>query len=736
MKKVIYLLTALLISGSTLLGNTIYQGQNKRVSQKEQAQKEFIFNSENVTRAPEVSNYVEKKSQNGLMSVRSERYKNLVTQLGNSIFNWNYEQTMATPISYDPSFGDQGLVAIMNMEPDYSLSGPSEGPKMLTLSMYYSTDAGMNWTSRDSLGFYSTTQDYYTSPSIGIVNTDQSQTAGGLASGQKETFDYVIYSRKYSTTGGTYNGMGLYINLASEPDAFVSNFRNPSTNLSPDVQMWGFAAGTATNAVGKSGVYFVSQLSPDPFDQFQYGYYGSIGLSTSDGGNITGDNVPAQFWADKFRSSPNLGSSFQNRPLISSDNVGNVYVAANNILADDIEVRTPVVWKSTDGGTTWAEPNKCPKVVMDEVGNNLKAGSEGYQTIGYSQESFIAYGDDKYSFIMRVGTFANDIYIGLHVIELNYENGVWSGRKVADIAESMEGQYAVPSWLSYTPRLATRFGFSDTTQLPLMAETNNRGHELEAAITADGNSLVVKYLDWDGSRTVTYDSSYVFYTTGENEFGLEDTIPGSITYDIPNDIFIVSRDINNDSWGEEFNSTNDEWNYRNTFMPKIVPSKTNVPIALSNSTQVSPTSTSRYRNSIGKLPLSLWSQVSWYWFQNIDVITLDGTKNASPGPSAWEPDYVANVRNTVNNDFKLFEPYPNPSRDGNVEIMFNLNHSGYVTITITDAMGRIVATPLEGQYGQGNKGFNLNTTQFATGTYFVNVTVGNNTATKILNIVN
>jgi len=745
MKKVIYLLTALIISGGSVFGNSIYQGQNKSIHQKVNPAKTNQFNIDNVLEGPKVSNYVETKSQNRLLNVGDNRYTNLVTSLGNSIFNWNYEQTIATPISYDPTFGDKGMVAIMNMEPDYRIprGDGGGGPSQLTLSMYYSLDGGMNWTSRDSIGYYDTESYYYTSPALGIVNTNQSQTAGGLTSGQKETFDYVIYSRKFLVNGGTYDGMGLYINLDLYDEAYVTDLTKPSTNQSPDQQMWGFAAATSSNAVGNSGVYFVSQLSPNPFDQYQFGYYGSIGVNTSDEGNFTGDNVPPQFWADKFRPSPALGSSYQTRPLISADATGNIYVAANNIMADDIEVRTPVVWKSTNGGTTWAEPNKCPKAVMDEIGNSLKTGSEGYQSLGYSQESFVAYGDDKYSYIMRVGTYANDIYIGIHVIELNYENGVWSGRKVADIAETMEGSYAIPSWLSYTTRIGERFGFGDTTQLPLMAETNNRGHELEAAVTADGNSLVVKYLDWDGSRTVTFkdpttdkDSTYIYYTTGLNEFGLEDTIPVQATYDIPNDIFVVSRDISANKWGEEFNATNDEWNYRNTFMPKVVPSKTNIPIALSNSSIVSPTGTDRRRNSIGKLPLSLWSQVSWYWYQNIDVLTLDGTKNAEAGPSPWEPGFIKSVKNTVNNDFKLFEPYPNPSRDGSVEIMFNMNHPGYVTVTISDAMGRTIATPLQGQLGSGNKGFTFNTSEIANGTYFINVTMGNNTATKILNIVN
>jgi len=735
MKKVLYLLLALTIANASLIAGNTLQNKYGQPIKADANQFQSKMDNENVQLGPVLKEQHKKYQQ--YQGVSADRWTNLVTVLGNSIFNWNYQQTVTNPISYDPTFGDKGMVAIMNMEPDYSIPGPGGGggPGRLTLSMYYSLDGGFNWTSRDSIGFYPTTPYYYTAPSIGIVNTEQSQEATGLETGVKENFDYVIYSRNYSSTEFTYSGMGMFINLAEESEPFVSDFRNPEINNSPDVQMWGFASSAASPAVGNSGIYFVSMMSPDPFDSYQYGLYGNIGLYTSTGGEIRGNAVQPQWWADKFRPSTALGSSYQNRPYIDTDPEGNVYVAANNFFADDIEVRIPAVWKSTDGGQSFSEPNKCPVAVINELANTLGEGTNGWFPISYSQDAFVAYGNDKYSYIMRVVSQVGEDSQGLHIIEVNYDNGVWSARKVADVSENIGNGLSLPTWLSFETRIGQRFGFADTNQLSLMEEVNNRGHELEAAVTADGSSLVVKYLDWSGSKTVTFkgqsgaDTSYTYYTTGLNEFGLEDTIPVQVSYDLPNDLFICSRNVTETSWGPEYNVTNDNWNYRNTFMPKVVPSLSEIPVALSNSAIIT-NPASRWYNAIAKLDLSFWSQVSWYWFQNIDVVTLDATKNAAEGNSAW-----MSVANDVNNSFELFEPYPNPANNGTVEISFNMIKAGYAKVTVNDAMGRIIATPFEGQVSTGFKGFNLNTTNFATGTYYINVSVGNNTSTKILNVI-
>lgn len=737
MKKVLYLLLAFTIANASLIaGHKGLQNKYGQAINVENVNSEPAFNDQNVLKGPVLKNNF--KTKNNLLGVDNSRYTNLVNVLGNSSFNWNYERETANPISYDPTFGDKGMIAIMNMEPDYAQPGPGGGggPYRLTLSMYYSLDGGFNWTTRDSVGFYPTTPFYYTAPTIGITNTDQSQEAVGLESGVKEEFDYVIYARNYSSTEFTYSGMGMFINLALESEPFVSDFRNPEINNSPDPQMWGFASSAASSAVGNSGIYFVSMMSPDPFSEYQYGYYGNIGLYTSTGGEIRGNSVQPQWWADKFRPSTALGSSFQNRPVIDTDPNGNVYVASNNFFSDDTEVRIPAVWKSTNGGQSFSDPNRCPVAVIDEVAGTLADGADDWFPINYSLDAFVAYGDDQYSYFMRVVSVnAADENIGLHILEVNYTGGVWSARKVSDISENIGNGLSLPTWLSYNSRIATRFGFTDSSQVPLMEEVNLRGHELEASVTADGSALVVKYLDWAGSKTVTFkgqsgaDTSYTYYREGLNEFGLEDTIPATAAFDLPNDIFISTRNISDNSWGEEYNVTNDNWNYKATFMPKVVPSLSEIPIAVSNNTIITNPASSRY-HSIGKLNLSFWSQVSWFWFQDIDAILLDGTKNAPEGNSAW-----MSVRNDVNKDFELFDPFPNPTSNETVEISFNLNTNGFARVSINDAMGRTVAVPFEGQLASGMKGINFNTANFATGTYYINLTVGNNTATKILNVI-
>jgi hypothetical protein len=738
MKKVIYLLFALFISGATLMSADMqtYNKYGQKVSLK--VEQEVDFKNENVLLGPvsEANAFV--KSGDKLQGVPASRATTLVPQMPNSLFNWNYRQSMANPISYDPTLGQNGMIAVMNMEPDYSGPGPGGGggPSALTLSMYYSLDKGYTWTPRDSVGVYPTTPFYYTSPSMGITNTDKSMQIGGLESGVKETFDYVIYSRNFSSTDFNYTGMGMFINLGLEDEPFVSDFRNPSVNNSPDVQMWGFANVATSNADGNSGIYFISQMSPDPFELFQYGYYGNIGLSTSTGG-LTGDIVPSVFWADKFRPSTSLSGSFQTRPNLSTDQFGNLYMAANNMPSNDPDNRTPMVWKSTDGGDSWGQPNICPLAIVQEVGNNLGNGNTSYgftTNVIYSQDAFIAYGNDEYSYFIRMySADADGNGMGIHIVELSYRSGVWSGRKVADVSENIGNKQALPTWLSHFSDLSWRWGGNDSIQVPLLEQLNNRGHEIQAAVTADGNSIVVKYLDWAASKTVTFDSTYTYYTLGLNDFGLEDTIAVQVNYDLPNDIFMVTRDLSSTQWSPEYNVTNDNWNYRNTYIPAIVPSKTEVPIVMSNSTLVT-NPASRWYNAIGKLPTSFWSQVSWVWFQAIDIANVDATRNASAGPSPWD---VQSVTNTINNDFKLLDPYPNPTNlgSGDVEISFILNNPGYVKIHLTDVMGRNVGVVYEGNLNTGSHGLNYNTNNLSTGTYYLNLSVENNVATKILNVI-
>ncbi len=704
------------------------------------------FDINDVYKNPNVNlNNYSNKDKNKFLGVEPNRHYNISPLVGNSIFNWNNRHTSCTPISYEPTLGENGLIAIINLEPDYTnsvgepdfTSNPegSGPPSALNLYMYYSTDKGFSWQPKDLIGSYLTTPNFYTAPSIGIVNTNQNLEIGGLESGQKETFDYVGYIRRVNTSDARFNGMSLFINLDSEDDQFIADFRNPSVNNSPDPQMWGGGKGTSTNAPGNSGVYFISPMLPDPFENYQYGYYGYIGINTTQGG-LAGDIVHESFWVDKFRPSTSLDATFQTAPNISSDNLGNLYVAANNIPAFNTEERTPMVWKSDDGGSSWTEPNICPNAIIQEIGNNLGNGNSSYGfnlDITYSQDAFIVYAEDKYSYFMRM--FSTDVdsrIIGLHIIEVNFDNGIWTARKVADLSEHLNG-VTTPSWLSYFPRMAVKYDFDPNEKLPLFMQQNFRGNEIEAAITADGNSLVIKYTDWGPSKTVTIDPPFTYYSVGLNEFGLEDTIPVQIDYDIPNDIFITHRNLDESNWSQEFNTTNDNWNYKQTFMPEVVPSLTEIPVVVGNS-HILEDENSNFFNAINNLNISIWSQVSWNWFQSIDVLTLDGSKNANSGAAPWD---FKNVKNESNN-LTLLEPFPNPTSNshGIIEISFILESPSFVNLYLTDVMGKNVSKVFEGNLNYGTQAIKHNISNLTSGTYYINMSDGNFVETKIINVIN
>lgn len=708
------------------------------------------FDINDIYKTPEVNfdaykNQNSKTSKNHFLGVSTDRYSNLTPLIGNSIFNWNNRHTVCTPISYEPTLGENGLITIINLEPNYAnsvgepdfTSNPegSGPPSSLDVYFYYSTDKGYNWLEKDLIGSYATTPNFYTAPSLSVVNTDRALSIGGLKSGEKETFDYVAYIRRVNSSNANFNGMSLFINLDSEPEQFIADFRNPSINNSPDPQMWGGGKGTSTNADGNSGVYFISAMLPDPFDFYQYGYYGNIGLNTTVGG-LAGDIVPNAFWVDKFRPSTDVNATFQTAPNISSDNLGNVYVAANNISAMNPDVRSPMVWKSTNGGETWIEPNICPNAIIQEVGNNLGNGNASYgfnNSIVYSQDAFIVYGENKYSYFMRMySTDFDSRIIGLHIIELNYDNNIWTARKVADLCENLNG-VVIPSWLSYIPRLADRFDFNPLERLPLFAQSNNRGNEIQAAVTADGNSLVLKYIDWGSSKTVSINPPFTYYTEGLNEFGLEDTIAVTVDYDIPNDIFITHRNINQSNWSQEFNTTNDNWNYKQTFMPEVVPSITEIPVAVGNS-HLLQDANSRFYNAINSLNVSIWSQVSWNWFQSIDVLTLDGSRNANSGPAPW--DFKSVIDKTDN--FKLLEPFPNPTSnsEGFIEVSFNLDTPSYIKIHLSDLLGNNVSNVFEGNLNSGTQSINHKIANLPSGTYLLNMSDGKTIKTKIINVIN
>lgn len=83
------------------------------------------------------------------------------------------------------------------------------------------------------------------------------------------------------------------------------------------------------------------------------------------------------------------------------------------------------------------------------------------------------------------------------------------------------------------------------------------------------------------------------------------------------------------------------------------------------------------------------------------------------------------------NTVSLASAYPNPS-NGNSFVDYALKADAKVTLNITDITGKVVMSINEGNKQQGEYRVNLNTTELAAGTYFININANDAKATSKL----
>ena len=102
---------------------------------------------------------------------------------------------------------------------------------------------------------------------------------------------------------------------------------------------------------------------------------------------------------------------------------------------------------------------------------------------------------------------------------------------------------------------------------------------------------------------------------------------------------------------------------------------------------------------------------------------------------------VTNVGVSVNDNetvstsqFSLSAPTPNPAAD-NFSFSFTTQKSGNATITVSDALGRTVATLFDNYLEPGTHARNVSTSQFVPGVYYVSLTLEGQTLTKAVSVM-
>jgi len=95
---------------------------------------------------------------------------------------------------------------------------------------------------------------------------------------------------------------------------------------------------------------------------------------------------------------------------------------------------------------------------------------------------------------------------------------------------------------------------------------------------------------------------------------------------------------------------------------------------------------------------------------------------------------IKKIDTEVPEGFNLYQNYPNPFNP-NTNIKFQIKESGFVTLKIYDTAGREIETLVNTELRQGVYAVNFSGGNLSSGTYFYKLNTGNNTQTKVMELI-
>lgn len=442
-------------------------------------------------------------------------------------------------------------------------------------------------------------------------------------------------------------------------------------------------------------IHAAGMLDPEPTAQYgTYGYF-NFNLVVEDFGQLP--TIPSAWAGDQWRPSPSLTGSFNAPMALSGDKDGTLYAVFNNNTADNQDVRTVEVSKSTDQGKTWSSLNVMPSNLISQFAQ-ATGGDVSYQptvrpnfNTPYDGGSLIVTGPDQFSYFYRLATGKTnpndptllDTVLSFNIVEAKYDKGTWTLTRVAEL--NSYGFLMV----------SVQDSISQSIGAPaIQVSGNGRGHELQSAITADGNNIVVKWVDINPDRPKQFTGVRVFDGPTNNLYTEVDTL----TELFDTDIFITSRATNSNSWAAAKNVTDDDDMAFRTYMPDVVKSINDVPIVRILGTATG-TITSQLPKPVAQLVFTAGSTVD---FGTTAVVSVDD--------------------NDQKYTFSMSSISPNPV-SGAAQVSFTLDRAATVAIEVYDMLGAQVGAVAPQQLPAGSHGVNVNASTFAAGTYNVALVV-------------
>ena len=331
--------------------------------------------------------------------------------------------------------------------------------------------------------------------------------------------------------------------------------------------------------------------------------------------------------------------------------------------------------------------------------------------IPYQQHGFMVLGKDKFSFFVIL-EFKNGAGNEYDVVEIYKSNGTWGITKVADMAATKDPyQFGVYRIIDIN-NLANYPAVDD-----YVFETPG-GSQLQLAKTADGLNIVAKWIDCSGD-SVEFTPAVSLKMYASDNVTVNTLNLGVVQ---ATDVFMSYRSVDGFTWSQAKNVTNNMTDSNFTkyaYMPNIVPDLKHIPVLSVGGVQGSYPNPAVPRNAYPKVLMNWIDDGNWQQYRKFTVADIGSTPVNEPAKTI---------------DFKLNSIFPNPAQDV-AELSFNTDASAQVNVDLYTVLGQKVKNVYNSYLESGIHGINITTSDLSSGSYFVKISVGSNTATTVLNVV-
>ncbi len=626
-------------------------------------------------------------------------YRTILTSSFNTSF-FSYFQP-SNPLAYDPTSGIMALAA--------SSLTASGGDMTLRIS----TNNGSTWTPRVLIP--ANQNRIVLMPQVAISNPDAEKT---------DLTKMVVIAN-----GANYdnNGAGSYQNARSSTaavliageDPLVEEMKNPD-NASDYSYTFSGKLINFDDAKG-GGILWSGTLDVGDPAVAQAGQHG-VWVYGNGAGDFTVRSVPAKWSpvADIFYLPPGatLGGNYSSPMVSCSDPDGNLYSWIFNVFADDPDFgnRKPAFSKSTDGGKTWSDFQKFPVELYQEYASAQGAANASFR-YHYNQNGAVATGNDQTSFFFIMALDDNTVITSVDLVEAAYNKGTWTLRKVATINDNLTDHPVIaPVTASFWDALTQERGNSEPWA---QYDESDLAFEIQAARTVDGSDVVLKWVNNNFARRVTFNNP--IYTARQVQQQNEVvTVDDTVRFMYNTDVYMATRKGNSSAWGKPLNVTDDDRFDKGTKIPPVLASVDKVPLltlhtVTTGTNNLFGTGRTQFPTSARGCIVSASQDVKFAMVTNVGVSVNDNETVST-------------------SQFSLSAPTPNPAAD-NFSFSFTTQKSGNATITVSDALGRTVATLFDNYLEPGTHARNVSTSQFVPGVYYVSLTLEGQTLTKAVSVM-